>query len=73
MTIASAVADIGMAMRELIERTLQPCHVAPLVDDAAVPDLADLVDAVGELIAAILDVDRGLPQRQVAAVHIGDA
>ena len=43
--------------------------MAPLVDDAAAPDFADLVDAVRKLIAAILDMDRRLPQRQVAAAR----
>ena len=35
--------------------------------------LADLIDAVGELVAAILDVHRGVGVRDVAAVHIGNA
>ena len=39
------------------ERARQPLHVAALVDHAACPHLADLVDAVGELVAAILDMD----------------
>ena len=34
--------------------------MAALVDQAASPHLADFVDAVGELIAAVLDGDRGL-------------
>ena len=33
--------------------------MAPLVDDAAAPHLADFVDAVRELVAAILDMDGG--------------
>src|SRR6266498_2757919 len=45
----------------------------PLVDQPAVPHLADLVDAVGELVAAILDVDRSLAVGNIAAVHIGNA
>ncbi len=43
---------------QLREGAGQPLHMAPLIDDAAAPDLADLVDTVGELIAAILDVHR---------------
>ena len=31
---------------KLIKRTLEPCQMAPLVDDVSVPDFADLVDAV---------------------------
>ena len=45
---------------EFAERAVEPRHVPPLVDQPAAAHLADLVDAVGELIAAILDVDRGL-------------
>ena len=55
------------------ERALQPFEVAPLVDEAAVPHLADFIDAVGELIAAVLDMDRGVAHRQIAAVDVGDA
>ncbi|MNC92877.1 hypothetical protein D3C83_93860 [compost metagenome] len=47
--------------------------MAFLVDHAPFADDADLVDAVGELVAAILDVDRSLFMRLVAAVDIGDA
>ena len=47
--------------------------MSPLIDDPAVPDLADLIDAVGELIPAILNVDHGLMVAPVAAVHISDA
>ena len=52
---------------------MQAIHVAPLVDHAAAPDFADFVDAVGELVAAVLDMDPGRVPRQVAAVHVGDA
>ena len=63
MTTPSAAGDIGMAMRSSRERALQPLEVPALVDQPACPHLADLVDAVGELIAAILDMDRGLGER----------
>ena len=72
-TTPSAAGDIGMAMRSSDERELQPRHVAALVDQLAAPHLADFIDAVGELIAAILDVDARMRERQVAAVDIGDA
>ena len=45
---------------QFVERALEPRHVAPLVDQPPSPHLADFVDAVGELIAAILDVDLGV-------------
>ncbi len=63
MTTPSAAGDIGIGDAQLVERALEPRHVAALVDDAAVPHLADLVDAVGELVAAVLDVDHGVVAR----------
>ncbi len=55
------------------ERALQPLEMAPLVDQATAPHLADFIDAVGELIAAILDMDLGVAHRQIAAVDVGYA
>src|SRR5882672_9819029 len=46
--------------------------MAPLVDEAPSPDLADLVDAVGELESPVLDMDRGFAVRPIAAVDIGN-
>ena len=43
----------------------------PLVDQCAGDDRYDLVDAVGELVAAILDMDLGGAMRHVTAVDIG--
>ena len=62
-----------MRMRNFGERALQPLDVPPLVDEAPAPHLADFIDAVGELIAAILDMDLGVAHRQIAAVDVGDA
>jgi hypothetical protein len=47
--------------------------VPALVDKAAVPHFAHLVDAVRELEAAILDMDAGVEMGPVEAVDIGDA
>ena len=58
---------------ELLERALEAGHVAALIDHAAAPHLADLVDAVGELVAPVLDVHHGFAMRPVAAVHVGEA
>ena len=58
---------------QFAKRALQPVHVAALVDQRAAPHLADFVDAVGELVAAILDMDHRVRVRQIAAVDIGDA
>ena len=43
------------------------------VDDEAAGHLADLVDAIGELVAAILDMHTGIGVSDVAPVHIGNA
>jgi hypothetical protein len=58
---------------KLVERALEACHVTPLIDDAATPYLADLVDAVGELVAAVFDMDRGVAARNIPAVDVGNA
>ena len=63
----------GHGDAQFAERAHQPIHVAPLVDEPGVPHFADFIDAVGELIPAILDVDRRLTQREIAAVDIGAA
>src|SRR5262249_60337719 len=55
------------------QRAREPLHVAAEIDDPPSPDLAHLVDPVGKLIAAVLDMDRGLRERKVAAVDVGDA
>jgi len=47
--------------------------VQVLVDELSIVEVHDLIDAIGELVAAVLDVHRGLPLRQVAAIDIGDA
>ena len=58
---------------QFAERALQPRDVAALVDQPPAAHLADFIDAVGELIAAVLDMDFGLAERQIAAVYVGDA
>src|SRR5215470_3401903 len=47
--------------------------MTPLVNEATVPHLAYFVDAVGELISPVLDIDRRLAQREIPAVDIGTA
>ncbi len=56
---------------QLLQRAVEPVDVWLLVDQLAVADAHDLVDAVGELVAAILDVDAGLAMLDVATVDIG--
>ena len=58
---------------KLMQRAAQARDVALLVDDMAVADLADLVDTIGELVAAILDMDHGLSAGKVSSIHIGAA
>src|SRR5262249_32626595 len=55
------------------KRAFKSLHVAAFVHHAARTDFADLVDAVGELIAAILDMHHRSMARQVAAVDVSDA
>jgi hypothetical protein len=47
--------------------------VPVFVDQAGAMDVHDLVDAVAELVAAILDVHGGVGVRHVTAVDVGDA
>jgi len=57
---------------QLAERALQALDMTLLVDEAASPHLADFIDAVGKLVAAILDMDLGIAQREVAAVDVSN-
>ena len=47
--------------------------MALFVDQPAAADLAHLIDAVGELIAPVLDMNGGPGMGKVAAVDVGDA
>jgi hypothetical protein len=47
--------------------------MAALIDQFAASHFAYFVDAVGELVAAILDMNAGFAMREVAAVDIGNA
>jgi hypothetical protein len=51
----------------------QAVKVALLADQFAAEDGENLVDTIGELIAAILNMDRSLAQRHVLAVNICNA
>ena len=55
------------------QRTSSGPGAASSVDDEALRHLTDLVDTVGELVAAILDVDAGGTVRNIAAIDIGYA
>src|SRR5262245_6619064 len=58
---------------KFIERALETSEVESLIDDAAAPHLAHFIDAVGELVAAILYMDGGRVLSDVTAVHICNA
>jgi hypothetical protein len=47
--------------------------VAALIDDAAASDFTNLVNAIRELVAPVLDMNGRRMQREVAAIHIGNA
>ncbi len=61
------------AYRKLMQRSPEAIEMPIQVDDEPVPDLADLVDTVGKLIAPILDVNGGLGVPDISAVDIGDS
>jgi hypothetical protein len=58
---------------QLVQAAMQARHVTVEIGQPAVEHRPDLIDAVGELEAAILDVDHGLAVRLVLAVDVGDA
>jgi hypothetical protein len=47
--------------------------MSPLIDGAAAPHLAYFIDAIAELIAAILDVNFGVCERQITAIDVSNA
>jgi hypothetical protein len=47
--------------------------VTAFVNKTPVPHLADFIDAVGELITAVFDVDGGITVGNVTAINIGNA
>ena len=55
---------------QFTQRALEPREVTALVDQPTLPHLADFVDGVAELVAAILDMHHGLAQRQIATVDV---
>src|SRR5262249_50085090 len=57
---------------QLRERSHQACHMPALVNEAALPHLAHLVNAVGKLKAAILHADESVAMGPVTAIHIGN-
>src|SRR6185312_6428206 len=57
---------------QFTQRAVQPGKMAALIDELAAFYLTDLIVAVGELIAAILDRDLRARMRKIATVDIGD-
>jgi hypothetical protein len=57
---------------KLPQRAVEPVEMARHVDDIAACHLADFVDAVRELVTAILHMYARVGMREIAAIHIGD-
>ena len=51
-------------------RAFEAFKVAAFVDQPSLPNFANFIDGVAELIAAILDMHHGLAQRQIATVNV---
>src|SRR5262249_1334446 len=58
---------------QFAKRALKPFKMSSLVDEAATPHLAYFIHAIAELIAAILDVNFGVWERQITAIDVSDA
>ncbi len=58
---------------QLSERALQPGVMALRVGELAAEHRPDLVDPVGQLVAAVLDMHAGLGMGHEATVDVGDA
>ncbi len=71
--------DAEMRLRErhrdadLAERPRHPREMEVLVDHAAADDCDHLVNRVGELVAAVLDMDHGHVVADILAVHVGNS
>src|SRR5262249_7397968 len=55
---------------QLVQGAIKPVDVRSLVDQPAVADADNLVDAVGQLVASVLDVDRRLAMIDVASIDV---
>ena len=75
--ISEVVGALASGRTTLLVRCLRAVTatggVAALIDEVPCPHLAHFVDAVGELIAAILHMHARGAMRHIASVHIGDA
>jgi hypothetical protein len=47
--------------------------VARLVNQPTAPHLANFINPIGKLVAAILDVNFGVVERQITAIDVGNA
>ena len=64
---------IGMGIASSSQAAFETVEMALLIEQQAVIDRAHFVDGVGELQAAIFDVNGRARVREIAAVDIGDA
>jgi hypothetical protein len=58
---------------QFAKRALKPFKMSSLIDEATTPHLAYFIHAIAELIAAILDVNFGVRERQITAIDVSDA
>ena len=72
-----STADYYRIINTRVREELGGAHSARMlissVDQAAIADMDHFIDAVGELIAAVVDVDLCLGVRKIPPVHIGNA
>ena len=52
------------------ERIGKPLEMAFLVDQAAAKNFADFIDTIGELVAAVIDMNHGVAVQHIAAIDI---
>jgi hypothetical protein len=56
---------------QLTERTVETIEMPGQIDDQPMTNLANLIDAIGKLKAAIFDVNHGVAVSDVTTIHIG--
>ena len=58
---------------KLSKRSIEPVKMRFLVNQTSVMHQHHLIDAVGKLVAAVLDMHHGVAMRYVTPVYIGDS
>ncbi len=55
---------------QLAERTVEAIEMPCQIDDQPMANLADLIDAIGKLIATVFDMNHGVAVLDVTTIHI---